>query len=182
MYPNVLEWVQRVLKLEDIKRGDVLEVGSYDINGSVRPYIESCSPRRYLGVDAQLGPSVDRVVDCENLTDEVAGFWDVVISTEMLEHVRDWKTCMMQMWSAVKPGGLLVITTCSPGFPYHPFPEDHWRFTRENMQHIFAALRMSDVVIDEDSQNLGVFTIGRKLFTQPPMSLDHIEVATAVYV
>jgi len=126
--PTVIDFVRRELTADEVKGASVLEVGSYDVNGSVRPYVERLHPRRYLGVDAEMGPSVDRVVDCEKLTIEVAGKWDVVISTEMLEHVRDWQTCMEQLALIVKPGGLLLITTRSPGFGYHPFPEDHWRF------------------------------------------------------
>jgi SAM-dependent methyltransferase len=162
VYPNVLDWVKRVLKPEYVNRADVLEVGAYDVNGSVRPYIESCRPRKYLGVDAQPGPSVDRVVDCENLRSEVAGQWDVVVSTEMLEHVRNWQICMEQMVEVTEPGGLLLITTCSPGFPFHPFPEDHWRFSVDEMTSILEAIALEVLVVDDDSHNLGVFTLSRK--------------------
>ena len=37
-------------------RVNVLEVGSLDINGSVRELFKNC---RYVGVDLQLGPGVD---------------------------------------------------------------------------------------------------------------------------
>lgn len=166
----MLDFVQRVLKPEDVIRADVLEVGSYDVNGSVRPYIESCHPRTYLGVDAAPGPSVDRVVDCENLTGDVANQWDVVISTEMLEHVRDWQTCLEQMAQVTASEGLLLITTRSPGFPYHPFPEDHWRFTVDEMKQILVALEW-DVITVEDDPGLGcpgVFALARKPFDRMP--------------
>jgi len=162
VYPSVLEFVERMLTAEQVKGADVLEVGSFDVNGSARPYLESLHPRRYLGVDAQHGPSVDRVVDCENLTKEIAGQWDVVISTEMLEHVRDWQTCIEQLSEMVKPGGLLLITTCSPGFPYHPFPEDHWRFTDQELDEILTAVDFEVLELEIDSLNLGVFTLSRK--------------------
>lgn len=184
MHPSVLDFVERTLTAEQVKGADVLEVGSYDVNGSVRPYLESLRPRRYLGVDASPGPSVDRIVDCERLTDEVAGQWDVVVSTEMLEHVRDWKTCMSQLWKATKPGGLLLVTTRSPGFPYHPFPEDYWRYTVQDMRVIFDALGLEVIAIEEDHpvNSPGVFAIGRKSSAQPAMSLDYIEVARVEYV
>lgn len=163
MHPSVLDFVQRVLTADQVAGQGVLEVGSYDVNGSVRPYIESLRPKRYLGVDVELGPSVDRVVDCENLVAEVcADAWQVVISTEMLEHVRDWKTCIHQMFRVTAKGGLLLITTRSPGFPYHPFPEDHWRFTCDDMKQILCALGMEVLTIEDDPQCEGVFALARK--------------------
>lgn len=163
MHPSVIDFVKRVLSAEEVKGADVLEVGSCDVNGSVRPYIERLRPRRYLGVDAEPGPSVDRVVDCEKLTTEVAGLWQIVISTEMLEHVRDWQTCMEQLAEIVKPGGLLLITTRSPGFPYHPFPEDHWRFTCGDMVIIQSELNLKLLEVEDDlPQCPGVLTLARK--------------------
>lgn len=158
----MIDWVKRVLPADQINGRNVLEVGSYDVNGSVRPYIESLQPRRYLGVDAELGPSVDCVVDCEKLTEQVAGRWDVVISTEMLEHVRDWQTCMEQLAQIMTPGGLLLITTRSPGFPYHPFPEDHWRFTCDDMVTIQSEMDLELLEVEDDAICPGVFTLARK--------------------
>lgn len=161
-----MEFVQRVLTAERVRGVDVLEVGSYDVNGSVRPYLEFLRPRRYLGVDAEPGPSVDRVVDCEKLSVEIAGKWDVVVSTEMLEHVRDWQTCMEQLVEMVKPGGLLVITTRSPGFGWHPFPEDHWRFTVDEMDDILTAIQLEVLTVEDDLGigSPGVFALARRPF------------------
>lgn len=163
MHPSVLDFVQRVLTRERVYNAGVLEVGSYDVNGSVRPYLESLRPKRYLGVDAQLGPSVDRAVDCEKLSMQVGrGAWQVVVSTEMLEHVRDWRTCMEQLVEATARGGLLLVTTRSPGFPYHPFPEDHWRFTIDDMSGIVAALGLDLITVEDDPQCEGVFVLACK--------------------
>jgi hypothetical protein len=171
-----MDWVCRTLNSDHVAGGDVLEVGSFDVNGSVRPYIESLGPRRYLGVDASPGPRVDRVVDCEQLTTEIKGLWDVVISTEMLEHVRDWRTCVVQLAAMVKPGGLLLITTRSPGFPYHPFPEDHWRYTNDQMRAILDALGL-EILTLEDDPDPGVFALARKPTTPLDCAgLDDIDV------
>lgn len=178
MHPTCLDWVQRTLTAEHVKGRSVLEVGSYDVNGTVRPYIESLQPSRYLGVDVAAGPCVDQVVDCELLTVEVGyGVWDVVISTEMLEHVRDWRGCMINLACAAKPGGLLLVTTRSPGFGYHPFPEDHWRFTSEQMRRILEALRL-EVMAVEDDPVPGVLALARRgLIVGGLAGLKDIEVA-----
>ena len=163
MHPSVLAWVEGTLTAEHVAGKSVLECGSCDVNGSVRPYVESLGPTKYLGVDASSGPRVDLVVDCETLCDEVgAAAWDVVISTEMLEHVRDWRTCVTQMADALTEDGLLLVTTRSPGFPYHPFPEDHWRFTVAVMAQIIDAVGLVTLALEPDPEAPGVFVLARR--------------------
>ena len=137
MHATALDFVTRALSVEDVEGLRVLEVGSYDVNGSVRPYVESLRPAEYLGIDQSEGPRVDRVMDCLDMVDELgAETFDVVISTEMLEHVRNWQASIEALIDMVRLDGLLVITTRSPGFPYHAYPEDHWRYTVEQMRQI----------------------------------------------
>lgn len=162
MHPTAMDFCCRTLTAEIIADKLVLEVGSFDVNGTVRPHVESLNPARYLGVDASPGPCVDEVVDCEQLANHVGyGAWDVVITTEMLEHVRDWRACMLQLVYVVRPGGLLLITTRSPGFPYHPFPEDHWRYTNAQMRAIMGALELEVLTVEDDPEP-GVFVLARR--------------------
>jgi glycosyltransferase involved in cell wall biosynthesis len=87
----------------------VLEVGSLDINGSVRKFFTDCM---YHGIDLGEGPGVDAV---KHVT-QVRGndLWDVVISTEALEHDSRWDESLRQMCALLKPGGLMVITCAGP--------------------------------------------------------------------
>ncbi len=169
MHPSVLEWVERTLKPIQVVNKRVIEVGSYDVNGSVRPFVESMHPAEYVGVDQSEGPGVDVVVNCEHLTDAMGySAWHLVISTEMLEHVRDWRRCTEQLADAVAVGGLLLITTRSPGFPYHAYPEDHWRYTLNDMSMIYSALGMEKVVMEKDHPDFpGVLTLARKVTDEP---------------
>jgi SAM-dependent methyltransferase len=179
MHDSVHDFVERVLPVEKLNGAKVLEVGAYDVNGSVRPYIEQFGPAMYVAVDRQPGPGVDAVVDCEQLVKNMGGdAWDFVISTEMLEHVDNWRVCMRQMAWAVAPGGMLLLTTRSPGFPYHPFPVDNWRFTVNDMDRIMEALKLKPVVIEDDKQDPGVFVLARKPHRlHIPGSLENIWVA-----
>lgn len=162
MHPSVLEWVAKTLTDRDVTGRHVLEVGACDVNGSVRPHVESLKPVEYLGVDASPGPRVDKVADCEHLIEQIGGGWDLVISTEMLEHVADWQQCVKQLVGATRLGGLLLITTRSPGFPYHPFPEDHWRFTIETFEAMCDAMNLKVLALEHDPEAPGVFLLARK--------------------
>jgi len=179
MHSSVMDFVKRVIAVEDVANKAVLEVGSFDVNGSVRPYLQSLQPTTYVGVDMRKGPGVDMIVDCERLSIEMGlDAWDVVVSTEMLEHAQNWRTCMRQMAAAVRPGGLLLVTTRSPGFPRHSYPNDYWRFTWGDMGRIAKGLRMDAVVVEDDPQAPGVFMLARKGFGLKAVStLKHLEVA-----
>lgn len=122
------------------EKPDILEVGSLNVNGSPR---DVCGEKyaSYVGVDLTAGPGVDVVCSVEDLLKVPTGqrTYHVVISTEMLEHVHDWKVALFNLMSVVAENGVLVLTTRSPGFEYHPYPEDNWRFVAADFAHIFRA-------------------------------------------
>jgi GT2 family glycosyltransferase len=131
----------------------VLEVGARDVNGNARSICVAFS-KNYFGVDIENGPGVDAIVDANHLAEKFgADSFDVVISTEMLEHVLDWANVLFQMLTVLKPAGLLVLTTRSVGFPTHDYPSDHWRFTRQDMLAIFAAV--GEILEVADDMTLG---------------------------
>jgi len=92
----------------------VLEVGSLDINGSVRQFFDNCD---YEGIDIAEGKGVDRVVLAHQFFRDEA--YDVVISSEMLEHDQFWFSSLKQMYRNLKPGGLMIITCAGPNRPEH---------------------------------------------------------------
>lgn len=140
----------------------VLEVGSL-VGGAndVRPLVAGRSPAGYIGIDVIAGPGVDRIGTVEHLTDaagrEVA---DMVVCAEVMEHVRDWRAAISEMKDALKPEGRLLITTRSPGYPFHVSPFDYWRYTTEDATRIMAD--MDSVVVEPDPSAPGVFIAARK--------------------
>ena len=75
-----------------------LEIGSYDVNGSVRPLVAVLKPREYIGVDLRPGPGVDVVCDaCSGALADRYGRFDIVIATETLEHVQSWPRFVREM-------------------------------------------------------------------------------------
>jgi SAM-dependent methyltransferase len=160
-----LDWFSATTSGDDFADKDVLEVGSFIVNGSVRPLVNVFGPRSYLGVDRVVGAGVDRVVDAEELTAQLdSNCADVLISTEMLEHCDDWRRCIREMVAALRPGGLLLITTRSEGFVYH-CPPDRWRYTTAAILEIFdgrAGLSVEVCIKDTDPLSPGVFVRARK--------------------
>jgi glycosyltransferase involved in cell wall biosynthesis len=140
----------------------VLEVGSLNVNGSVRPMVEARGPADYLGVDVVAGPGVDMVADAAHLADTFGlDAFDVVISTECLEHVGDWQAAIANMVAVLAPGGVLVWTTRSPGFGWH-HPPDRWRYTQAAMADILRRLGLDPMVVMDDPEMPGVFVKAAK--------------------
>ena len=163
MHPSAMAFACPALTEADVCGKAVLEAGSMNVNGSVRDYVESLGPVSYIGTDMRPGPGVDVVCDAADLAGRFAAA-DVVISTEMLEHAKDWQAAVRGMISVLAEGGVLVLTTRSEGFPLHGYPEDHWRYSVAAMGTILAAagLDVERLEPDPDQQSPGVFARARK--------------------
>ena len=94
----------------------VLEVGSYDVNGSVRKVFAAAS--EYVGVDLAEGPGVDLVAYGHDV-DHPDGAYDLAVSGECFEHDPHWRDTFANMVRMTRPGGLVVFTCASHGRPEH---------------------------------------------------------------
>ena len=137
----------------------VLEVGSLDLNGTVRDFFVDCE---YLGIDLGPGPGVDLVANGNEYCQP--GHYSVVISTESFEHNPDWAQTFDNMYQSCCSGGLIIFTCASTGRPEHgtrattpadsPYTSDsdyycnltqqdfeaRWRFDSLFNQHQFSYL------------------------------------------
>jgi len=93
----------------------VLEIGSLDINGSVRTNFHECD---YVGIDVAPGPGVDVVCQGQDY-DGAENSFDVVISCEVMEHNPYWAETMGNMVRVCKPGGMVIMTCATLGRPEH---------------------------------------------------------------
>lgn len=91
----------------------VIEIGSLDINGTVRDFFTDCE---YIGVDVGPGPGVD-LVSLGHEVDYPDGYFDVSISAECFEHNPLWLETFINMYRM--SSGLVVFTCASEGRPEH---------------------------------------------------------------
>lgn len=89
----------------------VLEIGSYDVNGSIRNVFNGTE---YLGVDLFEGPGVD-VVSSGHLLNLPPKTFDVAISSECFEHNPFWVETFKNMYRMTADSGMLIITCASRG-------------------------------------------------------------------
>ena len=165
MHGSVITWVGEKVGQHQLNAPglQVLEVGSRDINGSVRPLFAGVGA--YTGVDMLAGPGVDHVVDAHDLGGRFApGSFDVVVSTEMLEHDDRFWISVAAMGQLLRPGGLLILTARGNGFMPHGFPHDYYRFMPQSFPVLFELAECDVLEIAEDQQpgHPGLFGIGRR--------------------
>ncbi len=122
---------------EYFKGTKVLEIGSLNINGSVRQFFE---PDQYIGCDLGEGAGVDIVCEGHELPYANESF-DVVISCECFEHDKHWEKTFQKMIDLARKGGLVIFSCATIGRPEHgttrtspadaPFTNDYYRNLRE---------------------------------------------------
>lgn len=135
----------------------VLEVGSLDINGSVRDFFTGCD---WTGVDLAPGPGVDVVAEGQTLDYPDESF-DVAISAECFEHNPYWLETFVNMRRMCS--GLVIFTCATTGRAEHgtsrsdpassPFTTGRWDYYRNltaddfrdalNLDALFAAHEFS---------------------------------------
>jgi SAM-dependent methyltransferase len=124
MHKEVLEFLESVKKrfpsLFFKKR--VLELGSLDWNGTPRHLFDDCE---YIGIDVINGSGVDVVCSASTFFSEEK--FDVIITTEMLEHDKDWATSLSNAVSLLKKGGVLIGTAANINREPHCLELGHYR-------------------------------------------------------
>ncbi len=180
MNVGVLDFFMRNVDCGEFNGKRVLEVGSKFVNGSVRPLIERfCKPREYIGVDIEPGKYVDVVLPAERLVDYFGPeSFDVVISTEVVEHVLDWRLVISNIKVVLRRGGFIYLTTRSRGFPYHAHPHDYWRYEPSDMVRIFRDFEITR--LEADWEGPGVFLKARKPLDWRPADLSGVALYSVV--
>jgi len=103
--------------------GSVLEVGS-GVGSLTKRIIEKCNFDRLLAIDVSpeavnhcranlKHPFLD--IECMDVKD-VSGQFDTIICINVLEHIKDERAALKQMWESLKRGGTLFLLV-----PAHPF-------------------------------------------------------------
>jgi ubiquinone/menaquinone biosynthesis C-methylase UbiE len=86
----------------------------------------------------------------------VDGAFDVVLCTEVLEHLTEPQRAIDEMFRVLKPGGELLLTTRFL-FPIHDAPCDYFRFTKYGLRHLLR--RFEDVQIEEETDSVGALAV-----------------------
>ena len=123
----LLDWLTGV----DVKGARILDVGAGD-----RPYEPLWSEAEEVvafdmpgNARADLHGSIDAIPAGD------ASF-DVVLCLQVLEHVPDPAAAIRELRRVVRPGGRVLASTHGV-YPFHPNPDDLWRWTHQGLERAF---------------------------------------------
>jgi SAM-dependent methyltransferase len=88
-----------------------------------------------IGLDIYKGKGVDVVGDAHSLPFEDNKF-DLILCTEVLEHLHSPQIAISEMHRVLKKDGLLILTTRFI-FPLHDSPNDFYRYTKFGLEYLF---------------------------------------------
>jgi SAM-dependent methyltransferase len=127
---NALDAALKALPPGEIKR--VLDYGCG--NMPYRSLAEKHWPGiSYTGADLAENPAAEARVGESGEIDVPSESADLVLSTQVLEHVTDPKFYLREAWRVLRPGGFLLLSTHGC-WKYHPHPTDFWRWTGEGLR------------------------------------------------
>lgn len=133
--------------------GRVLDAGAGE--GRFRRFFSSA---QYVGVDLAVGDvlwdysAIDVNADLLELPFRESAF-DLAVNTQVLEHVREPKAILLDIFRVLKPGGRLLLTA-PQGWYEHQAPHDYFRFTSFALRYL---LETTGYVVEEIKPMGGYF-------------------------
>ena len=116
-----------------------------DVGGKGKPYACFFAGRvaHHYVLDVAPAPSVDVVGDGRRMPFSEASM-DVVLITQVLEHVPEPVAVIAEIRRILKPGGTLLLSVPSI-FPQHGAPGDYWRYMPQGLEFILRDFRNVNV-------------------------------------
>jgi SAM-dependent methyltransferase len=136
--------------------GRVLDYGCADLpyRGLFDPAVE------YVAADLPGNPLATVPIAGDGTLPELAdSSLDVVLSTQVLEHVADPHRYLSECARLLRPGGALLLSTHGL-MVYHPDPVDYWRFTCEGLRE---AVRRAGLEVERFEGIMGLAATGFQL-------------------
>ncbi len=138
--------------------GRCVEFGSRDINGGLRDLLPAGAT--YVGVDVQDGPGVDVVADGATFVPE--SLPDLVLCTEVFEHLETWRDVVANAHEILGSGGTFIATAAGPGRAPHSarresVPDaDEWyrNVTWEALQDALKAAGFVDGTVEQNGTDV----------------------------
>lgn len=116
-HPQQLQFVKSITRslTDDFRSLKVIEIGAYDVNGSIRQFFHNAD---YVGIDLIDGPGVDLVCEGDKV-DHEDNTYDIAISCECFEHNPNWADTFLNMHRMTKEGGVVLFTCATTGRDEH---------------------------------------------------------------
>ena len=116
-------------------KADLLDFGCG--NMPYRPLFER-KLQTYLGFDLPGNEMADGIISGDGRLERKDESVDIVLSSQVLEHVASPDTYLTEAFRVLRPGGQLILSTHGV-WRYHPDPADFWRWTCDGLKKLISA-------------------------------------------
>jgi len=137
------------IKVSKKERSVALDAGAG--NQNKKPYLvskgyeyESCDFEHVF--DKNAISTLTHVCSVEQMTMPDCKY-DLIISIQVLEHLKDPEKAISEMYRVLSPGGLIFLST-NFLYPEHGSPHDYFRFTKYGLIALFARNRFNLLAIE----------------------------------
>ena len=146
---------ESLLEMKSIENLRVLNIGA---GGPVQRIIESSLYNKVTSIDIDPARKPDIVMDVTNLEFNENSF-DLVIMMEVLEHVKEPKKALSEIYRVLSHKGKLIMST-----PFilgiHDEPYDYYRFTKYGLEYLLSDFKV-EIQETNDFAHTIVVLIGR---------------------
>lgn len=136
-----------------IRAANVLEMGVCRSNPSIPTMHRTwaADDANFIGTDFQAGLDVDVVADahCLSLAFPL-DYFDVIISVSIFEHIQYPWIAAAEVAKILKPGGRCFIHVPWM-FPFHGFPNDYFRYSKEGLRSLFEPTGLVTIALDYEA-------------------------------
>ena len=120
-----------------LKNGKKFNILDYGCGDKPYEYLFENNTEKYIGVDVGSNPKADfNIEPGEKLKFDNDEF-DIVLSSQVLEHVEDVDSYINECNRVLRPGGLLFLSTHGT-WQYHASPYDYYRWTALGLKTVIT--------------------------------------------
>jgi predicted SAM-dependent methyltransferase len=148
-------------KIEAFIKQYATDKKTLDVGSSWSPYAKYFPNRISTDIEARDG--VDIVADAHALPID-SNTYDVILCSEVLEHLHSPEVAIGEMYRVLKPGGNLILTTRFM-FPMHDVPHDFFRYTEYGMLHLFREWEILNLQPESSNFETMAILVHRMAFT-----------------
>jgi SAM-dependent methyltransferase len=125
-----------------------------DLGAGKMPYRKLFSDCQYVPLDFENRTEDQKVIltDLNNKIDMASNFADVILCTEVLEHINEANLFCREIYRLLKKNGHLILTVPFV-WPLHEEPNDYCRYTKYKLHDLLDRLGFTDIRIIESNGN-----------------------------
>ena len=104
----------------------------------------------YKTLDCVAEFNPDYVADISKGTDFEDNEWDLVLCSQVIEHIWDYKAAQKEIYRITRQ---YAIIDCPWNWPHHPEPEfaDYWRFSPQALERLLKEAGFKEVKISNNN-------------------------------